>query len=37
MDRWTRAFQIAALATCLLFCVVIAIVFPGLFKQMWDT
>ena len=37
MDRWTRGFQIAALATSLLFCAVIAIVFPGLIQQMWDT
>jgi cytochrome bd-type quinol oxidase subunit 2 len=37
MDRWTRAFQIAALATSLLFLLVVAIVFPGLLQQMWDT
>ena len=37
MDRWTRGFQITALATCLLFVAVVAIVFPGLLQQMWDT
>jgi cytochrome bd-type quinol oxidase subunit 2 len=37
MDRWTRGFQIAALAACLLFFAVVAIVFPGLLQLMWDT
>jgi cytochrome bd-type quinol oxidase subunit 2 len=37
MDRWTRGFQIAALAACLLFFAVVAIVFPGVLQQLWDT
>lgn len=37
MDRWTRGFQVAALAACLLFFAVIAIVFPGVLQQLWET
>jgi cytochrome bd-type quinol oxidase subunit 2 len=37
MDRWTRGFQIAALATSLLFLVVVAVVFPGILQQLWET
>jgi cytochrome bd-type quinol oxidase subunit 2 len=37
MDRWTRGFQVAALAACLLFFAVVASVFPGVLQQLWDT